>query len=80
MAEHRLDAGPATVHWGFFDGRLPPLITVESGDTVVISTVSGSREQMPPPPFAIPPALLPSLSQPQRSRRLRPLPIPSSTT
>ena len=57
MAEHRLDAGPATVHWGFFDGRLPPLITVERGDTVVISTVSGSREQMPPPPFQIPSAL-----------------------
>ncbi len=41
MTAHRLDAGPETVHWGFFDAALKPLITVESGDEVVISTVSG---------------------------------------
>jgi acetamidase/formamidase len=54
---HRLEAGAETVHWGYFDARLAPLITVESGDTVTISTVSGGREVMPPPPLVVPPAL-----------------------
>ncbi len=57
MAHYQLDAGPETVHWGYFDAALPPVLTVESGDTVTISTVSGGPEVMPPPPFAIPPAL-----------------------
>ena len=54
---HRLDAGAETVHWGYFDAALPPLLTVESGDTVTISTVSGGREVMPPPPLVVPEAL-----------------------
>jgi acetamidase/formamidase len=39
----RLDAGADTVHWGYFDAKLPPVLTVDSGDTVTISTVSGPR-------------------------------------
>ncbi|HJZ31166.1 MAG TPA: acetamidase/formamidase family protein [Hyphomicrobiaceae bacterium] len=54
---HRLDAGPETVHWGYFDGKLSPVLSIASGDTVVISTVSGGRDVMPPPPYAVPPAL-----------------------
>src|SRR6478736_4882912 len=54
---HRLDAGADTVHWGYFDAKLPPILTVDSGDTVVISTVSGPREVMPPPPLVVPAAL-----------------------
>lgn len=56
---HRLDAGPATVHWGYFDARLAPRITIASGDRVTISTVSGGREAMPPAGsgMAVPPAL-----------------------
>ena len=57
MANYRLDAGPETVHWGFFDAALKPLLTVESGDTVTISTVSGMADQMPAPPLSVPPAL-----------------------
>jgi len=59
MATHRLDAGPDTVHWGFFDAALKPLITVDSGDTVTISTVSGTPIQVPKPDsgFTVPPAL-----------------------
>lgn len=56
---HRIDAGPKTVHWGYFDARLSPVLTVESGDRVTISTVSGPREAMPPASsgLLVPPAL-----------------------
>jgi len=47
MRSHRLDAAPETVHWGFFDANLKPLITVDPGDEVVISTVSGPASAMP---------------------------------
>ena len=77
MANHRLDAAPDTVHWGFFDAALKPLLTVESGDTVTISTVSGMASQMPAAPCAVPPALAaihkassrncPAISAPGRS-------------
>lgn len=53
----RIDASPTTVHWGFFDASLPPLLTVESGDTVTLSTVSGGDDVMPGPPFQVPEAL-----------------------
>jgi acetamidase/formamidase len=49
MSTHRLDAGPDTVHWGFFDATLKPLLTVEPGDIIVMSTVSGPPSAMPPP-------------------------------
>jgi acetamidase/formamidase len=59
MQTHRLDAGADTVHWGFFDAALKPLITVEPGDTVVMSSVSGPASAMPPPGsgLAVPEAL-----------------------
>jgi len=55
----RLDASPETVHWGYFDASLKPALTVAPGDTVVISTVSGSVAQMPMPGsgLTIPPEL-----------------------
>jgi acetamidase/formamidase len=59
MANYRLDAAPSTVHWGYFDARLKPLLTIESGDSVTISTVSGTPAQIPGPGsgLAVPPAL-----------------------
>jgi acetamidase/formamidase len=54
---HRLDAGAKTIHWGYFDATLPPILTIDSGDTVTISTVSGGRDVMPPPPLVVPAAL-----------------------
>ncbi len=57
MAQHRIDAAPDTVHWGYFDAALKPLITIASGDTVTISTVSGMASQMPAAPLVVPPAL-----------------------
>ena len=53
----RIEAGPTTVHWGFFDGTLSPILTIASGDRVTISSVSGGPELMPPSPFKVPPAL-----------------------
>ncbi len=47
MATHRLEAGPETVHWGYFDANLKPLITVDPGDEVTISTVSGPASSLP---------------------------------
>jgi acetamidase/formamidase len=37
---HRLPATPSTVHWGFFDPRLPPTLTVASGDLVEIEALT----------------------------------------
>jgi hypothetical protein len=36
---HRLPA-PPTVHWGYFDPRLEPVLTVSSGDLVAIETLT----------------------------------------
>lgn len=42
MAQHhQLDPALKTVHWGFFDAKLPHVLQVESGDTVTVDTVSG---------------------------------------
>jgi acetamidase/formamidase len=57
MSTPHLDAGLDTIHWGYFDASLPPRLTIESGDRVVISTVSGAADQMPGAPFVVPDAL-----------------------
>ena len=57
MAHLRVDASPETVHWGFFDAALPPVGEVDSGETVTISTVSGTPDVMPRPPLVVPPEL-----------------------
>src|SRR6056297_1599730 len=56
--QHRLDASADTVHWGYFDAALPPLLTVESGDTVTVSTVSGGADTLPQSGFTVPDSLL----------------------
>jgi acetamidase/formamidase len=48
MTLHRLAATPETIRWGAFDASFPPLVTVNSGDTVVLECVSGAVEMMPP--------------------------------
>jgi acetamidase/formamidase len=45
--QHRLDPTPETVHWGYFDAKLPARLEVDSGDTVVVDTVSGWFEVAP---------------------------------
>lgn len=39
---HELKATPATVHRGFFDATLPPVLTIDSGDFVKLETASGN--------------------------------------
>jgi acetamidase/formamidase len=57
MSSPHLLPSPETVHWGYFDATLPPVLTIASGERVTISSVSGTAEQMPPPPLVIPDAL-----------------------
>ena len=49
MATHQIAASPQTVRWGTFSADYPALITINSGDTVVLECVSGAPEVMPPP-------------------------------
>ncbi len=59
MTLHHLSATPETTVWGSFNAAIPPVLTVESGDTVVIECVSGGPEMFPPPGsgLVVPPAL-----------------------
>ncbi len=49
MAFHTLRAAPDTVRVGVFAAEIPPVLTIESGDSVKIQCVSGRDEVMPPP-------------------------------
>ena len=59
MAQHQLRASPQTVRIGVFDAKFPPVLTIESGDRVVVQCVSGREEVMPPASagLAVPPEL-----------------------
>jgi acetamidase/formamidase len=46
---HHLKASGETCHWGFFDATLAPRLTIKSGDTVTIDTVTGPPEMHPKP-------------------------------
>ncbi|MDR3415132.1 MAG: acetamidase/formamidase family protein [Nevskia sp.] len=39
---YELKASPTTVHRGFFDASLPPVLTIESGDIVHLETATGN--------------------------------------
>lgn len=54
MPHHTLTAAPETIHWGHLDAALPPKLTVKSGDTVTITSVSGPREFTPGPERLLP--------------------------
>lgn len=53
----RIEAGAETVHWGYFDAALEPIVSIASGDTITIATVSGGPDTLPPRPFEVPEAL-----------------------
>jgi acetamidase/formamidase len=48
MALHHVAATPDTVRWGIFDPTFPAVVTVQSGDTVVLECVSGGPDTLPP--------------------------------
>jgi len=48
MTEHHLPATPGNVNWGQWDASLTPALYIKSGDRVVIDTLSGEPEDMPP--------------------------------
>lgn len=50
MKHYKLRAGPDTVHWGYFDAGIPPVLTVESGDRVTLTNVSGGPAMLPGDP------------------------------
>jgi acetamidase/formamidase len=59
---HELKASPTTVHRGFFDASLKPVLTIDSGDIVRLTTTTGNpryfealgvpKEKIPPELFA----------------------------
>ena len=58
MPHHHLHSSPETCHWGFFDAKLKPVLTIASGDEVTIETVSGGPEVVPDKSkFHVPPEL-----------------------
>jgi len=44
---HTLSSAPGNVQWGRWDGSLPPVLKIASGDRVTIDTLSGEPEDMP---------------------------------
>lgn len=46
--QHRLTSKPEHLHWGAFSAEFPAVLEIESGDQVVIETISGGNNQVPP--------------------------------
>jgi acetamidase/formamidase len=58
MTHHHLHSSPATCHWGFFEAKLKPVLTIASGDDVTIDTISGGPDVVPDRSrFHVPPEL-----------------------
>ncbi|MFQ6110992.1 MAG: acetamidase/formamidase family protein [Nitrospinota bacterium] len=54
MRTHEVTAGPDTIHWGYFDYRLEPILTIASGDRLIVHTLSGIPELLPEDPSRYP--------------------------
>jgi acetamidase/formamidase len=54
---HHLTSSAEACHWGFFDASRPARISIASGDTITIDTLTGPPEMVPPAPFYTPPEL-----------------------
>lgn len=48
MTLHHVAATPETCRWGTFDAAYPPVVTIKSGETVVLECVSGGPDTLPP--------------------------------
>ena len=47
MTHHHLHSSPKTCHWGFFEAKLKPVLTIASGDEVTVDTISGGPDVLP---------------------------------
>jgi acetamidase/formamidase len=47
MTHHHLEATPQTVHWGYWDASIRPVLKINSGDRVTIETISGDVAHLP---------------------------------
>src|SRR5579863_3517675 len=45
-ADHTLKVTPQTIAWGYYWSAAKPVLTIHSGDTVEIETVSGNPERL----------------------------------
>ncbi len=43
---HTLTASLENVHWGYFDAKLKPNLTIDSGETVTLNCVSGGAGEV----------------------------------
>ena len=58
MTHHHLHSSDETCHWGFFEARLKPVLTIASGDEVTIDTISGGPDAVPDKKqFHVPPEM-----------------------
>src|SRR5437879_11833553 len=58
MTHHHLHSSPETCHWGYFEAKLKPVLTIASGDEVTVDTVTGSPDVVPDRSrFYVPPEL-----------------------
>lgn len=58
MTHHVLKASVENCQWGFFDSKRAPVLSIKSGDTVTIDSVSGQPSLMPKTDdYIIPPEL-----------------------
>lgn len=74
MKQHDLKPSPETCHWGSFDASLAPVLTIQSGDRVRMTSVSGDKHTLPSFDAFVPPSLLDIQNQ------LRPDPGPHILT
>jgi len=47
MAAHELLPSAETVHWGYFDANLRPVLTIAPDDVVTVHSVSGGHNELP---------------------------------
>ena len=56
--KHYLEANHETVHWGFLSAEIEPVLKINSGDEIEITSVSGPPEVTRNSPFEVKETLL----------------------
>ena len=56
--KHYLEANHKTVHWGFLSAEINPVLNINSGDEVEITSVSGPPEVTKNSPYEVKESLL----------------------